>query len=622
MTNSFGNPIHVLCKQNNIDIQYIRDHVGPLFFENGEIVPDDLDAEAEKIFNKLLNKASENKVEGNEYVSLGKNLFEEYEDYLAKIGDLKKKEELKQLLYWHAANLEYGIGSDLEPVSMMHWDQDDKYETGGPHFYVRRGVASVINVLYDSIKNYSNNLNIKFNSVVNYIKYSNDGVKVRVVKSKSTFQNPKNSGITASQYAQVDQHHPKPDDDSLEMTCDATIVTVPLGCYKNKDIKFDPPLKPDKQRAIQNLGFGLLNKVILLFNERFWTRESHMDYFGIVNKNLIHRGKSYMTWDLSESLGKPCLMVLFTGKYAVALESKNHQQVIAETMATIRLIFGKNSPDPINAFVTNWRNDPYSTGSYSFIGTGGSGKDYDIMSRSEAFRLFFAGEATCRQYPATVFGAAMSGYREAGAIDDVVEIVQNYVTKNVASEDGSYQPMDDDMIIPDSPTKKYTKKKTVQKKKKATKRKREKQDKSLKQKAPKKKKKTIKKEVTPTPEPISNPPTFQHQNVVKSPYSSYRQPVHDPFRTQHLQPLPQFHMMPTPEMDQEHLPAINLGAPQHPVHPQPFDSQKVDATNEYKSQKSMDKTVKLLVSAPETNHPYRFDFSVPLQPQNRKEYPS
>lgn len=52
---------------------------------------------------------------------------------------------------------------------------------------------------------------------------------------------------------------------------DAAVVTVPLGVLKRPDqLRFQPPLPPRKQAAIQRLGFGCLNKVMLLFPHCFW----------------------------------------------------------------------------------------------------------------------------------------------------------------------------------------------------------------------------------------------------------------------------------------------------------------------------------------------------------------
>lgn len=53
-----------------------------------------------------------------------------------------------------------------------------------------------------------------------------------------------------------------------------------------------------------------------------------------------------------------------------------------------------------------------------------TGNDYDLMatpvsnSSGSLPRLFFAGEHTIRNYPATVHGALLSGLREAGRIAD------------------------------------------------------------------------------------------------------------------------------------------------------------------------------------------------------------
>lgn len=56
-----------------------------------------------------------------------------------------------------------------------------------------------------------------------------------------------------------------------DFEADACIVTVPLGVLKRpNNLRFLPPLPPRKQEAIQRLGFGCLNKVMLLFPHCFW----------------------------------------------------------------------------------------------------------------------------------------------------------------------------------------------------------------------------------------------------------------------------------------------------------------------------------------------------------------
>ncbi|KAF6777307.1 hypothetical protein AHF37_03269 [Paragonimus kellicotti] len=102
----------------------------------------------------------------------------------------------------------------------------------------------------------------------------------------------------------------------------------------------------------------------------------------------------------------------------------------------------KSVPNPIDAIVTRWYSDRDSRGSYSYVSVGATGLDYDLLgdsvlsdssisadpgsealratggviTKSPLPRLFFAGEHTCRCYPATVHGALLTGLREAARV--------------------------------------------------------------------------------------------------------------------------------------------------------------------------------------------------------------
>jgi monoamine oxidase len=88
-------------------------------------------------------------------------------------------------------------------------------------------------------------------------------------------------------------------------------------------------------------------------------------------------------------------------------------------MQVLRGIYGRSIPDPDRVVVTRWGSDPFSLGAYSSISPGASGKDYDTLAEPIGDRVFFAGEATSRSYPATVHGAFLSGEREARRISDL-----------------------------------------------------------------------------------------------------------------------------------------------------------------------------------------------------------
>lgn len=76
-----------------------------------------------------------------------------------------------------------------------------------------------------------------------------------------------------------------------------------------------------------------------------------------------------------------------------------------------------NDGDLLQAVCTRWGSDPMSYGSYSSCSVGSLGPDdYDIMAEPLGDKVFFAGEATTKKYPATMHGAFATGLREAARI--------------------------------------------------------------------------------------------------------------------------------------------------------------------------------------------------------------
>jgi hypothetical protein len=103
------------------------------------------------------------------------------------------------------------------------------------------------------------------------------------------------------------------------LSCSVAVVTVPLGVLKSRQIYFSPPLPSWKEQAIRNLGFGLLNKLVLVFNKPFW--DTTTELFGYVgggkdgpasaaydlNRYRSSRGKFYMFWNCMVVSGLPVL---------------------------------------------------------------------------------------------------------------------------------------------------------------------------------------------------------------------------------------------------------------------------------------------------------------------------
>ncbi|KAJ6684656.1 FLAVIN MONOAMINE OXIDASE [Salix purpurea] len=199
---------------------------------------------------------------------------------------------------------------------------------------------------------------------------------------------------------------------------DMVLCTVPLGVLKKGSIEFVPELPQRKKDAIQRLGYGLLNKVALLFPYNFWGGE--IDTFGHLKEDPSMRGEFFLFYSYSSVSGGALLIALVAGDAAVKFERMSPVESVKRVLSILRGIFhpkGIVVPDPVQSVCTRWGKDCFTYGSYSYVAVGSSGDDYDILAESVGDgRVFFAGEATNKQYPATMHGAFLSGMREAANI--------------------------------------------------------------------------------------------------------------------------------------------------------------------------------------------------------------
>lgn len=197
------------------------------------------------------------------------------------------------------------------------------------------------------------------------------------------------------------------------MTCNAAIVTVPLGVLKAGTIAFDPPLPADKQTAIERMGFGNYEKLALRFPYRFWpTEPQRFNYLTDEEPEL------FTSWlNSAHYTGEPVLVGYHAGSRAQHINRWSDEELIARSLAALRILFGDringDVPAPVAYVRTGWERDPFSRGSYSFNRVGQQPGDRRALARPVDERLFFAGEATHPHYYATVHGAYETGIRAA-----------------------------------------------------------------------------------------------------------------------------------------------------------------------------------------------------------------
>jgi monoamine oxidase len=191
---------------------------------------------------------------------------------------------------------------------------------------------------------------------------------------------------------------------------DCAILTLPLGVLRSGTIRFAEPLAPRRQRAIDALEMGLLNKCVLRFDRVFWPADvDWVDFLGPV-ENLWGDWTSYLP-----ATGQPLIVGFNAARVADEVEGWDDRETTASAMEALRTMFGSAVPDPLGSQISRWRQDPFARGAYSFQAVGASRKDRKALSGADwEGRLLFAGEATSRDQPATVHGALLTG-REAAA---------------------------------------------------------------------------------------------------------------------------------------------------------------------------------------------------------------
>ncbi|GAE00061.1 flavin-containing amine oxidase, putative [Paecilomyces variotii No. 5] len=300
-----------------------------------------------------------------------------------------------RLLNWHFANLEYANASNVGDLSLSGWDQDMGNEFEGEHAQVIGGYQQVP----QGIWSFPDKLNVRRNKVVTKISYSPSGTS----NTKALVQC----------------------EDGETFAADKVVFTGSLGVLKHQTVQFDPPLPDWKRGAIERLGFGVMNKVILVFEKPFW--DLNRDMFGLLREpnnadSMIqeeysaNRGKSYLFWNCMKTSGLPMLVALMAGDAAHHVERTPDCEIIGEVTSQLRNIFKTvNVPDPLETIITRWGTDRFTRGSYSSVAPQSLPGDYDLMAKSVG-NLYFAGEATCGTHPATVHGAYISGLRAASEV--------------------------------------------------------------------------------------------------------------------------------------------------------------------------------------------------------------
>lgn len=197
-----------------------------------------------------------------------------------------------------------------------------------------------------------------------------------------------------------------------ELRAEAAVVTVPLGVLKAGALSIEPGLSDAARAAVDRVGFGVLSKSFLRFDEVFWP--SDVDWIGHVGAATGHWGQ----WLSLAKLGAPVLLGFHGGALGRNVEAMDAAAVIADAHAALRDMFGSRARSARQVQTSQWSRDEWARGSYSFNAVGTTRADRLALAAPLAGRIFWAGEATEPDYHSTVHGAVLSGRRAAREVLD------------------------------------------------------------------------------------------------------------------------------------------------------------------------------------------------------------
>jgi monoamine oxidase len=191
----------------------------------------------------------------------------------------------------------------------------------------------------------------------------------------------------------------------------AAVVTVSLGVLQDRAVQFAPDLPEAKQRAINAIGYGHANKILLVFDEG-------------VRRTGLGKATSVATadgsWYFFPYYGRKDMPIVLegflAGRKAKDLAGRPETDVIDTVLKELEALIPRadlRAHLRVGRFV-DWTSDPDVRGGYTFPRVGGGLEQRRILAEPLDGVLFFAGEAThfAGKY-ATVHGALDSGERAA-----------------------------------------------------------------------------------------------------------------------------------------------------------------------------------------------------------------
>ncbi len=315
------------------------------------------------------------RIENSEILnSLYNEIFEAFELSQKSGRDISAAQAISELAspYLPLASFVLGpfvMGKELDRISAA----DYATSATTKDWFCKQGFGTLV-------KHYGSTLNVKLETKVNRIDWSESGVKVTT-----------NRGTISAK---------------------AVIVTISNGALAAESVVFNPKLTPEKQEAFHRISMGIYEHVALLFSKADFHNES--------DTYVLQTDKSSGTnfGALLNASGSGLAYCDIGGRVAEELIQEGESACIDFALSQLKVIFGSVVDSAFKlGKSTSWLTDPLTMGSYASAEPGYS-HFRNYIREPVAERIYFAGESCDPTMWASVAGAHRNGKKIANRIAD------------------------------------------------------------------------------------------------------------------------------------------------------------------------------------------------------------
>ena len=201
--------------------------------------------------------------------------------------------------------------------------------------------------------------------------------------------------------------------DGSAYRADSAILTVPLPLLQS--IALPAALRGEVASA--DIGFGNVIKLLLRFRTRWWTAINGHDLADLL---FALSDAAVPVWWTQHPADHPVLTGWLGGPATAAFASHDDTALIETGLAALAGMFGKPievlRSELVAAHATNWGNDPFARGAYSYA-TLGTRRAQEQLTRRHSGPILISGEALYRgRDMGTVEAALASGLQTARII--------------------------------------------------------------------------------------------------------------------------------------------------------------------------------------------------------------